>query len=110
MSRKKAIPDEVRKDTVECVERFNREHLKDGDVRYVARFKGKYFYLDRADFGGTGPICRLKYTGDQQNWEFAIFKFSSDSYDPDEWMFPGSELADGTVEGAMRAGMNAYPA
>ena len=26
-----------------------------------------------------------------------------------ESMFPGSEFVDGTVEGAMRAGMKAYP-
>jgi len=41
-------------------------------------------------------------------WDFAIFKWSTETYDPDEWMFPGSELVDGTVEGAMRAGLEAY--
>jgi hypothetical protein len=25
------------------------------------------------------------------------------------WMFPGGEHVDGTVEGAMRAGLEAYP-
>ncbi len=30
-------------------------------------------------------------------------------YDPDEWMFPGSGYLDGTVEGAMKAGLEAYP-
>jgi len=42
-------------------------------------------------------------------WDFAIFKWSSETYDPNEWMFPGSGLVDGTVEGAMRAGLEAYP-
>ncbi len=42
-------------------------------------------------------------------WEFSIFKWSSEQYDPDEWMFPGSEEIDGTVEGAMKAGLAAYP-
>jgi hypothetical protein len=41
-------------------------------------------------------------------WDFAIFKWSTETYDPDEWMFPGSDLVDGTVEGAMRAGLEAY--
>ena len=26
-----------------------------------------------------------------------------------EWMFPGSQYLDGTLEGAMRAGLEAYP-
>ena len=42
-------------------------------------------------------------------WEFAIFKYSDERYDPDEWLFPGSEHVDGTIEGAMQAGMAAYP-
>jgi hypothetical protein len=42
-------------------------------------------------------------------WEFAIFKYSDERYDPDEWMFPGGEELDGTIEGAMRAGLKAYP-
>jgi len=41
-------------------------------------------------------------------WNFAIFKWSTETYDTNEWMFPGSELVDGTVEGAMRAGLEAY--
>ena len=43
------------------------------------------------------------------DWEFAIFKYSDGNYDADEWMFPGSEHVDGTIEGAMRAGLEAYP-
>jgi hypothetical protein len=43
------------------------------------------------------------------NWEFAIFKWSTERYDPDEWFFPGAEYVDGTVEGAMMAGLHAYP-
>jgi hypothetical protein len=49
------------------------------------------------------------YTGDTSKWEFAIFKWSTERYDPDEWFFPGSECVDGTVEGAMMAGLHAYP-
>jgi hypothetical protein len=44
------------------------------------------------------------------NWEFAIFKWSTETYDSDEWMFPGSGEIDGTVDGAMMAGLQAYPA
>jgi hypothetical protein len=41
-------------------------------------------------------------------WEFAIFKYSSETYDPDEWMFPGSQSLNGTVEGALKACAAAY--
>ena len=51
----------------------------------------------------------MEYFKEIDKWEFAIFKWSTEIYDPDECMFPGSEFVDGTVEGAMRAGMKAYP-
>jgi hypothetical protein len=44
-----------------------------------------------------------------QHWEFAIYKYSDGRYDPEEWMFDGMEEVDGTIEGAMRAGLKAYP-
>jgi hypothetical protein len=43
------------------------------------------------------------------NWKFAIYKYSSGNYDPEEWLFPGYGFVDGTVEGAMNAGLEAYP-
>ncbi len=42
-------------------------------------------------------------------WIFAIYKYSDEVYDPEEWFFTGSEQVDGTVSGAMAAGMAAYP-
>ena len=104
----KRIPDEVKAQVNEIVAQFN-ERSNDPTCYYVARFRGSYFYLDRSDFGQIGPICRLKYMGNMDNWEFAIFKWSTERYDPDEWFFPGSEHVDGTVEGAMMAGLHAYP-
>ncbi len=41
--------------------------------------------------------------------DFAIFKWSREDYDPEEWFFPGVEHVDGTIEGAMKAGLEAYP-
>ena len=41
-------------------------------------------------------------------WEFAIYKYSNNSYEPDEWMFPRYDHFDGTIEGAMNAGLDAY--
>jgi putative transposase len=45
----------------------------------------------------------------QDRWEFAIYKYSDERYDADEWLFPGAGYVDGTLEGAMRAGLEAYP-
>jgi hypothetical protein len=42
-------------------------------------------------------------------WEFAIFKWTREQYDPDEWFFSCSNLLDGTIKGAIKAGLEAYP-
>ncbi len=106
----KSIPDDIRKQAEEIVDKFNRGIFRGGDCYYVMRIQGKYLYLDRCDFGKVGPICRLTYKGKTDGWGFAIFKWSSETYDPEEWMFPGSGYVDGTIEGAMKAGLDAYPA
>jgi len=90
------------------IDRFNQDELGGGGIAYSARFRGRHLYLDRDDGVGPEPICRLTYTGDAKKWEFAIYKYSTGQYDPDEFWFPGEELVDGTIEGAMRAGMEAY--
>ena len=106
----KGIPDDVKQKTKYIIEEFNRKTLRKRNCFYQARFKGKFLYLDRSDYGNIGPICRLTYTGNMGKWEFAIFKWSSEKYDPGEWFFPGSQHVDGSIEGAMKAGLDAYPA
>ena len=106
--KQKAIPDDVKEEVLEIIEEFNKGSGRD-DCYYQARFRGKHLYLYRCDYGNLGPICRLTYTGKRDGWEFAIFKWSTETYDADEWMFPGSDEVDGTVEGAMMAGLQAYP-
>ena len=105
----KRIPDEIKNQVEARITAFNREVIQDPNVFYLARYKGTFLYLDRSVFGRVGPICRLQYTGTIDRWEFAIFKYSDERYDADEWMFPGSQHVNGTLEGAMRAGMAAYP-
>lgn len=104
----RSLPAEVKQEVETIVDRFNIKRLSRLGIAYSARFRGLYVYLDRDDGGGPGPICRLKYTGDMKRWGFAIYKYSSDRYDPEEWWFPGADLVDGTVEGALKAGMKAY--
>lgn len=92
------------------VARFNVEQLRDRPwAHYVTSYRGANLYLGHQEGGQFGPVCRLTYTGDMNNWEFAIYKYSDERYDPDEWFFPGAEEVDGTIEGAMRAGLRAYP-
>ncbi len=108
MSRK-TIPEQIKREVEEIVSRFNRLLLKDPNCYYAPRYRGQYLYLDRCDYGRVSPICRLTYTGQMEKWGFAIYKYSDNGYDPDEWFFPGSGHVNGTVEGAMKAGLEAYP-
>ena len=103
------VPKEVKIWVEERVAAFNKITFKDTGIGYRARFRGRFLYLDRDEFSKTGPICRLTYTGKLDDWEFAIFKWSDERYDPDEWFFPGAEDVDGTLEGALQAGLKAYP-
>ena len=58
-----SIPEDVKGKVEAIVERFNRENSGRDDCYYLGRFRGKHCYLDRADYGQLGPICRLTYTG-----------------------------------------------
>lgn len=135
MPRKKLIPDDIREQVVTIVNQFNEENTlppqadpmqqvlqlfgvspsaKNGDQHrigaYVPRFRGAFLYLDRVGYDGRpSQICRLKWQGAMDKWEFAIYRHSKNRYDPDEWLFPGSGEVDGTITGAMRAGNAAYP-
>jgi len=120
MPKKQAIPAEIQEEVQKLIDEFNRVNLKESTSLlntffprkvkrgYSARFKGKFLYLDRTDRSEPLPICRLTWNGKIDNWDFAIYKYSSDKYDPEEWFFPGEEFVNGTVNGAMKAGMVAY--
>jgi hypothetical protein len=107
----KSIPVPQQQQAQAIIERFNREVLGAGQVRYAARFKGAYLYLDRrnSSAGRWGPICRLKFTGDASAWELAIYKYSICNYDPEETWFPGYDRFNGSIESALSAGLEAYP-
>jgi hypothetical protein len=129
---KTAIPIEIQEQVKQSVEKYNSANR----ANYQVTFKGKYCYLSRMDNRNTieadamlmaakelglpvnlfnqaptveTKIGRLEWTGDMGKWGFAVFKYSRETYDADEWMFPGSDLLDGTIEGAMKAGHKIYP-
>ena len=92
------------------VARFNAEQLRNKPyAHYVTSYRGAHLYLGHQQGGKFWPVCRLTYTGNMENWDFAIYKYSDERYDPDEWFFDGAGEVDGTIEGAMRAGLKAYP-
>lgn len=94
------ISDVVKKEVESKINAFNK---KNGS-QYMAKYRGKFLYLDKYD----AHICRLTFTGDMNNWDFAVYKYSSEKYDPDEWFFPGAGHVDGSIEGAMMAGLELY--
>lgn len=111
---KASIPPEIQAEVQKLIDEFNRKNFNRKEFKeigitgYSARFKGKYLYLDRGDLGRPSPICRLKWNGEMNAWDFAIYKYSDNCYNPEEWSFPGTKFVDGTVTGAMKAGMKAY--
>ena len=106
----RGIPGEVKTQVATVVEHFNTTAIRNPRCVYVPRYRGKFLYLDRQDYGRLHPICRLEYTGKMEDWSFAIYKYSDERYDEEEWFFPWAEHVDGTIEGAMKAGLEAYPA
>lgn len=108
---KQTISKEIREAVIKIIDAYNHKTFQDDieDLCYFPEFKGAFLYLKRKEFGVISPVARLTYTGNMKKWQFAIFKWSSEEYDPGEWFFPGSQHVDGTIEGAMDAGMEAYP-
>ena len=107
---KTKIPIEVQETANKIIADFNKAKFKKNEnLEYFAKYKGEFLYINRQEQDFDSPICRLKYKGNNENWEFAIYKHSSNSYDANEWMFPGVQHANGTIEGALKAGHEAYP-
>ena len=92
------------------VSAFNIQLLMHKEVCFYTRFRGRYLYLFFETPKGFEPFCRLGFTGDPNGWKFAVFQSRSKRYEPPSPDFPGAQLFDGTVEGALRAGVAAYSA
>jgi hypothetical protein len=102
---KQSIPTEIKQAALRSVVDFNKENKS----AYSLTFRGKHAYLARNDGFAITKIGRLTYLPEEDKWAFAVYKYSREAYDPEEWMFPGTELLDGTIEGAMKAGFEIYP-
>ncbi len=104
------IPIDVQDKVEMIIDDYNKKNFsKTPEIFYYAIFRGAFLYLNRQEGDKDSPIARLKYNGNFTDWSFAIFKWSRENYDPDEFMFPGYEFVNGTIEGALKAGHEAYP-
>lgn len=105
------VPIEIQGQLADRVEAFNRKYLKKSSVVFFVDAHGKFVYLHYLDPRSNQHqnAARLTYNGDLENMDFAIYKYSSEKYDSKEDFFPGAEHVDGTIEGAMKAVLEAYP-
>jgi len=86
--KKQAIPKEIQDEVQRLIDEFNHSELKESTSLlsaffgkkikrgYLARFKGKYLYLDRTDRYEPLPICRLAWNGSMDDWDFAIYSLA----------------------------------
>lgn len=107
---KAKISEDVKEQANKIISEFNTMTFKkNSGIEYYAVYRNGFLYLNRLEGERDGPVARLRYKGVMDNWEFAIFKWSSERYDPDEIFFPGKNHLNGTIEGALKASNEAYP-
>ena len=131
----KRIPNEVKQAVQKIVTAFNQQQ----QTNFHISFRGQFAYLaktttQQVDIANTfrqmlaakvgikitpahhqdaptieTKLGRLKYNGEMDNWSFAVFRYSREIYDADEFMFPEAEELNGTIEGTLKAGLQLYP-
>lgn len=128
----KTIPKDIKAEVLAIVDRHNQQHK----TSYQVSFRARFAYLSKVEARPEvdlidmlakamgvrtskkkaktqhlveTKIGRLQFNNDMTDWDFAVYKYSKDGYDPDEWMFPGAGELDGTIEGALRAAPHIYP-
>jgi hypothetical protein len=126
------IPTQAKYEALADVQAFNEANR----TEYLLSFKGNYAYLGRgvkpkntqAAFEAASKfmppklaklfvnksvetkVGRLTWKGN--GWDFAPFLYSSETYDTSgeaRFMMPGAKFLDGTIEGALKAGLQLYP-
>jgi len=107
---KTKIPTDLQEKANDIIDNFNKTAFENKpDYMYYPMYRSDCLYIYRKEGEKDGPICRLKYTGNFTDWDFAIYKYSREKYDPEEFCFPGFQHINGTIEGALKAGLEAYP-
>ncbi len=106
------IPTDVELQLLNKMKAFNEKYLCKDTYKYALVMRKKYIYLEFHcnNYGSVQieKVGRLTYTGNIKEMDFAIYKYSTEKYDPNEIFFPGTKHLNGTIEGAMKAGISAY--
>ena len=81
--RSSGVPDAV----VDAVLYRLEEHVKrswPGCARVTVRKRGTFVYVDAQgkEDPEPAPLCRLRYLGSADSWEFAYFTWSREAYEP----------------------------
>ena len=127
------IPVEIQEEVLRIVENYNKEN----ETRYIATFRGKFCYISRIDERQIAQqmtaylklmglpesllqhlplhterelethIGRLTWTGNMNSWDFAVYRYSKEAYDPNEWHFAVGTST--SVLGVLKAGYEIYP-
>jgi hypothetical protein len=88
------------------VQKFNDKYFTQPSLIYYANIQGRYIYCGLGTSPQSSiPIFRLTYKENIDAMGFAIFSPTLNKYDPLEDEFPGADYVDGTLEGAMLAGL-----
>jgi hypothetical protein len=104
------IPAEIIEKANLEIEKYNAAHYaSDSGIAYRAYAKGNYLYVDRNEYGQDVKTFRLLFNGKIDNWDFEIFKWSSEKYTDDTFGMPGEQYLNGTISGAMKAADKLYP-
>lgn len=72
--------------------------LSFNDPELEAFVRGRFCYIYYAE----GPLCRLGYRGDVEEWDFAIYKYSNRSYGDLE-LAPSYDTVRACVDRALHA-------
>ena len=126
----KRIPEAVRWQTEERLQRYAEQHFAGRYTRLDIRFRGQFCYVDAftepqpptaswppADWPETREqyverlrntpthLCRLRYFGDEERWGFAFYTYSNERYELA--VFPSGEFF-GPPEDAFRVSAELY--
>ena len=94
-SRRVIIPPHLAEKLVKTTETLGRKYYRPLSIE----IKQVYAYI----YEGEGPLCRLKFLGKDDEWGFAIFKYSSMTFSTNEFMFPTKGTMSDLIAEALRA-------
>ncbi len=84
----------------EAIDALSSQLASLDDPELEGGVRGRYCYV----LHSGQPLCRLGYRGDNDVWDFAIYKFSSGRYSSAEPFFPRH----GTITDLITTALQAY--